>query len=464
VTRPARALGAAAAFGLTLLSLATPAGATPGPPNAPEYWFDSWHVSSLWKSGARGQGVTIAEIDTGVNADVPELQGRILPGTDLGRGGNGQVDREVDAFGHGTAMASIMVARPGLLDITGLAPGARILPIAVPLNGTTDAGKPDKLPDAIRYAADHHARIISMSLGGKHSPLTDTEACDDNEQSAIFYAMRKGAVVLASVGNTGPDRNVVEDPGVCLGVVSVGAVDASGTVARFSTRQPYLTLVAPGVGVPSLGRVTGEAYSGDGTSQSTALASAVAALVWSRYPTLSARQVVARLLATVDAGRRTPSPAYGYGLLDAYRAVTGRVPADAPNPVFDAAAPFLSREQKLAADLRRRPPPAAAGTARSTGSYEVGSAPRVTRTVLAGVGGAAAGLLLLVALLIAGIRGRRRQVAPAAIGPALAPAPFTALPPPRPRPQPGPGEVVFHRPRPGPRPDRISGEPPDSAR
>src|SRR5206468_2539702 len=83
----------------------------------------------------------------------------IVPGTDLGEGGDGRSDREINAFGHGTAMASIMVARAGLFGITGLAPGAKILPIAVPLTGTTDAGQPDKLPDAIRYAADHHAKI-----------------------------------------------------------------------------------------------------------------------------------------------------------------------------------------------------------------------------------------------------------------------------------------------------------------
>jgi subtilisin family serine protease len=451
----ARALAVAA--GLAVVAVAAPAAATPGPPSAPEYWFDSWRIPSLWAAGARGQGVTIAEIDTGVNADVPELAGRILKGKDFGTGGDGQVDREVDAFGHGTAMASIMVARPGLLDITGLAPGAKILPIAVPLRGTTDAGRPDRLPAAIRYAADHHAKIISMSLGGKRSPQYDTQPCSDEEQSAIFYALRKGAMVLASVGNTGPEKNTVEDPAVCLGVVSVGAVNAAGTVAGFSTRQPYLTMVAPGVTVPSLGRVQGQAYSGDGTSQATAIASAAAALVWSKYPHLSARQVVTRLLATLDERRRRPSPAYGYGLLDTYRAVTGSVPAGAANPVYDSVEPFLARAARLSAADRAAPPRPAATTTRPPGSYTVGSARRLTDRVTAGLWSSGAGALLLIVLLVGGLRSRRRRPlpppaaasAPAADpaaadsvagpeGPPPAPPDHEAAPPRRPRPGPGP--------------------------
>ena len=65
---------AVAGFAATTLLAAPAAGATPGPPGAPQYWFDDWQVPTLWDDGARGQGVTIAEIDTGVNADLPELR------------------------------------------------------------------------------------------------------------------------------------------------------------------------------------------------------------------------------------------------------------------------------------------------------------------------------------------------------------------------------------------------------
>jgi hypothetical protein len=217
--------------------------------------------------------------------------------------------------------------------------------------------------------------------------------------------------VLAAAGNSGPTKNTIEDPAVCLGVVSVGAVDASGTVADFSSRVPYLTLVAPGVGVPSLGRVPGQAYSGDGTSQATAITAAVAALVWSKFPSLSAQQVVTRLVSTLDGRRDTPSPAYGYGELDAYRAVTETVPATAANPVFDAVAPFLERDARLRADAARPAPPRAVAGRRSTGTYVVGSAPRFTVKVVGGASVAGAGLVLLLALLVGGMRGRRRRLA-----------------------------------------------------
>jgi subtilisin family serine protease len=457
-----RAFAVAAA--LATLAVAAPAAATPGPPSAPEYWFDSWRVESLWATGARGQGVTIAEIDTGVNADVPELAGRVLKGKDFGVAGDGRTDRELDAFGHGTAMASIMVARPGLLDITGLAPDAKILPIAVPLRGTTDADRPDRLPDAIRYAADHHAKIISMSLGGKRSPQYDTQPCSDEEQSAIFYALRKGAMVLASVGNSGPTKNTVEDPGVCLGVVSVGAVDASGTVARFSSRQPYLTMLAPGVTIPSLGRVLGQAYSGDGTSQATAIASAAAALVWSKYPSLSAEQVVTRILMTLDDRRSKPSQAYGYGLLDAYRAVTESVPAGARNPVYSAVAPFIARSAQQTKANAAKPPAPAATAGPPPGSYTVGTAPRITGRVVAGLWSGGVGAVLLLMLLVVGLRGRRRRrdlaaVQGSAAGEVSSPGWLPWPPPPGSEPstmpvepEPPGGEAETRRPRPGPRP------------
>lgn len=444
---------ACAAFGAVLLLVAVPAAATPGPPDAPEYWFDSWQVPSLWAAGARGQGITIAEIDTGVNAGLPELSGRILRGADLGMGGNGHIDREKDEFGHGTAMASIMVARPGFLGITGIAPAAKILPIAVPLNGTTDAGKPDKVPQAIRYAAEHHAKIISMSLGGKRIPGVDPKPCNDSEQAAIYYALRKGALVIASVGNTGPRKNTIEDPGVCLGVLSVGAIDESGTVAPFSAREPYLTLVAPGVNIPSLSRVAGQAYAGDGTSQATAITSAVAALVWSRYPNLDARGVSSRILATLDRHRTRPSTAYGYGMLNAYDAVTASVPADAPNPVYDSVAPFMSRVDALNVHPPSRPAPAAKRSGPSLGSFHVGSVSRLTTVpVLTGIATSAAGVLMLLLLFGFGIRARsRRKVAAAVAAAARAAEPmpvpaevsevtWTVQPPVQPhRPRPGPG-------------------------
>lgn len=402
----------AAAAGLLLagaVARPAPAAATPGPATAPEYWFDSWQIPQLWAAGARGQGVTIAEIDTGVNASLPELAGNVLPGTDFGQPGDGRIDRDLSAFGHGTAMASIMVAKPGLLGITGIAPGAELLPIAVPLIGTTDAGPDDHLAEAIRYAVDHGGKVISMSLGGSRTPADNREPCPSAEQEAIYYALSKGAVLLAASGNGGQSGSGVEEPGVCLGVVSVGAVDQSGAVAPFSSRHPYLTLAAPGVGVPSLGREPGTAYSGDGTSQATAIASAVVALEWSQHPTLTGQQVVTRLLATLDGGTGRHDPGLGYGIVDAYRAVTAAVPANAPNPVYSGVAPFLARYLAFTHPVPAPAPRNPATTSR-LGAFAVGPAPGPgSVTARLGLATAAAGLVALIGLALAGPMLRRRR-------------------------------------------------------
>lgn len=397
-----------------------PAAAAPGPQAAPEWWFDAWNVPALWAAGARGQGVTIAEIDTGVNAALPELAGKVLPGKDFGgAAGDGRTDRDQDAFGHGTAMASIMVARPTLLDITGLAPDARVLPIAVPLQGTTDASASDHVPDAIQWAVDHHAKVISMSLGGRRDPVQDTLPCPPDEQSAIDYAVARGAIVVAAGGNSGQIGSPVEDPGVCLGVVSVGAVDSQGMVPSFSSRHPYLTLVAPGVGIASLGRVPGAAYLGEGTSQATAITSAALALVWSKYPSLTGRQIVTRVLATLNHRAPTHDPAYGYGSLAVGRAIRAAVPSNAANPVYDALTPFLDREQARAAAASSEPAPQPAATTNAPpGRFEKGAEPGTfTGSVLAGTVAALVGIAVLAMLGGMALASRRERPSPIPVAP-----------------------------------------------
>ena len=451
--------------------------ATPGPANAPEYWFDSWKIPTLWQAGARGQGITIAEVDTGVNASIAPLQGKVLKGADFGdSGGDGRTDRDLEAFGHGTAMASIMVASTGVFGIRGIAPDAKILPIAVPLTGTSDASPDDHIAEAITWAATHGANIINLSLGGMRSPGTDAQSCPSDEQNAIFNALRKGVIVVASIGNTGPTNNVVEEPAVCLGVISVAAVDATGTVASFSTREPYVTLSAPGVNIPSLSRVAGTAYSGEGTSQAAAIVSAVLALAWSKHRALAARAIVARLLATLDSPHSPPSSAYGYGVVDAYGATLGTVPASAPNPVYDAAAPFIARSDAFA--VTRHAPKPTITEQLGSGGYAVQSpSQRSTAKVTAGLGIAGAGVLALLVLGIVGLRrSRRSRVVAPALGPVppgplppgpvppgpvplgpvpLGPVPLGPVPPaPIARPHPGqlpdPTDGLQQRPRPGP--------------
>lgn len=401
-------LAALLLFGLT----ATPAFAAPGPSDHPEWWFDAWNVPGLWAEGARGQGIVIGEIDTGVNASLPELAGNVQSGTDFGSfGGDGRADRDIDDFGHGTAMASLMVAHDGEDNILGIAPDARILPIAVPITGTTDdagGNASDLLLKAIRWAADHGAKIITMSLGAPRDPGT-SRSCPAQEQSTIDYALSKGAIVVASGGNSGDAGSPVEEPSVCLGVVSVGAVDSSGAVPIWSSKHPYLTVSAPGVNIPSIGQIPGQAFFGDGTSQAAAITSGGLAVIWSKYPALTGRQVVARLLATVDGKQTTRDSAVGYGRINIGAAVNNTVPADAPNPVFTSADPFLAQDAAVSAAPAApsvRPP---TDRTKLPGDFAVGPMPNpfTSGPGLGGLIGAALGLVCLVLLVVGAVRRRR---------------------------------------------------------
>jgi subtilisin family serine protease len=408
MSRSRRVLAAIAAA--VFVAGAAPAFGAPGPTDAPEWWFDRWHVQSLWDGGARGQGVTIAEIDTGVNASLSELAANVLPGKDYGPGGgDGRTDHAVDPFGHGTAMASIMVAHPGLLGITGLAPDARVLPVALPLRGTNDAppSGDDYLADAITWAADHGGKILSMSLGGTREQARDKVPCPEDEQDAITYAIRRGAIVLASSGNQGQKGSPVEEPGVCLGVISVGAVDSSGTVPAFSSRHRYLSVTAPGVNVPSLGRDPGHAFAGDGTSQATAVTSAALALIWSKYPALSGQQIVARMLATLDHRTGGQDPSYGYGIVNPYRAITAQVPLTAPNPVYDALTPFLAGNSAQVRELS--PPKPAADRTAPPGQFVIGKVPtdRSPQVWVAFAVGVLGGVGLILLAVVGTTRARR---------------------------------------------------------
>lgn len=411
----AGALLAVLALALAMVALPAAAGAAPGPPEAPEWWFDSWQVDNLWAAGADGHGITVALIDTGVQASLPELAGKVLPGADfIGNGSDGRTDYDADGFSHGTAMASIIVARRGFGDIEGIAPAAKILPLAVPLHGVIRKGTPtsNATAVAIDYAADHGARIISMSLGGVRDASDGPDPCPDSVQQAVLHALVKGALVVAASGNSGDDGSPVEEPGVCLGVVSVGSVDRQLNVSMFSSRHPYLTVSAPGDNIPTLSRDS--AYIGEGTSQATAMTSAALAMIWSKYPAESNRQVLTRLLSTVtDRGPAGRDPAYGLGVINPAAAIAAHPSASAPNPVLDGVQPLLSASASKPVTLKSV---AAAGrTGSSLGSYRIGS-PAATTGIGFYFAVTLTGVFALLAVLLLVLFVRRKPTRPILYG------------------------------------------------
>ncbi|MEV8587962.1 type VII secretion-associated serine protease mycosin [Streptomyces sp. NPDC051180] len=329
-TRRSRArVTASAALGMLLVGIASVPAHAEGIRDR-QWHLDAFGAEEIWQYST-GKGITVAVIDSGVEKSNPDLRGQVLQGKDFAPEESG--DQFTDYDGHGTGMAGLIAgtgARDGGNGAFGLAPGAKILPIRVPglEGGETNLAAGDAqfnrvVPQAIRYAADSRAQVINVSLG--------SEAGSQALTDAVKYALGKGSLVFASVGNSGDKRNQVEYPGATPGVVGVGAVDNKGTRIPMSEYGDQVDVVAPGKDVVhACGGGTGLCKS-SGTSGATALASASAALLWSKHPDWTNNQVLKVMLDTIAApsGGEKRSDYVGYGALRPLR--TLKTPGD-PGP------------------------------------------------------------------------------------------------------------------------------------
>lgn len=254
-----------AVLGLLLAAVAT----TPAHAEsirARQWHLDAMHADEMWKIST-GRGITVAVIDSGVDDSLADLKGQVLDGKDYSeqRG-----DEHTDLANHGTGVAALIAAtgaRGPANGSYGLAPGAKILPIRMRYT-EEDFGQVDiraeysrVLSQAIRYAADSQAQIINMSIAMADSPGKHNVETPELE-SAVRYALSKGKLLFAGVGNTGDKGNDVMYPAATPGVVGVGAADEHAKVADFSQHGPQVDLVAPGVDM--IHACTGEARSARG--------------------------------------------------------------------------------------------------------------------------------------------------------------------------------------------------------
>jgi type VII secretion-associated serine protease mycosin len=292
--------------------------------------------SSVWRQ-TRGQGVTVAVVDSGVDG-ITQLAGKVTTPIDLT--GTGRQD----CVGHGTELAAIIAASDTQaqgMPFEGVAPGVTILPVKV---NNTDLGDSALLAEGIREAASSGAGVINVSITTGDSP---------GLRSAVAFALSLDAVIVAAGGNDQTGTAGPFYPASYPGVLSVGAVASDGALAPFSDQRSHVAVTAPGVNITSaypLGYLTHL----DGTSYATAFVSGVAALVRSRYPTLTAGQVVGRIEATADGGT---GPGTGAGLVNPLEAVTAvlvpgqapGVPSAAMKPVSVLRPPLVDRQTRAAA-------------------------------------------------------------------------------------------------------------------
>ncbi|GAA4235441.1 hypothetical protein GCM10022254_42750 [Actinomadura meridiana] len=319
---------AAATLAVGLAAAPTAAHADPAL-DKKQWWFDSWHIQQEVWPQTKGSGVTVAVIDSGVNASLPDLRGVVLPGTNVTGSGDGRKDLDTEENGHGTAMASLIASQGKGTGFMGVAPEAKILPIVV------SAASDESHSKAIRYAVDHGAKVINISQGGPGVAYPPT-GCPARVLDAVSYAAKKDVVVVASSGNTGNTLNQPEFPGACPGVVAVGAIDHLAQPWAKTQRQDYVTVAAPGAGMDNV-RADGTVYTKvNGTSDAAAVTSGAFALVRSKFPDMSARRAVQVVSnTTVDVGPKGKDKLTGLGAVSIRRALSQKVPENAPNPVYE---------------------------------------------------------------------------------------------------------------------------------
>lgn len=322
--------------------------------------FDA-NAQAAW-DGAQGFGsssVIIAIIDSGVEAGHPDLLQ--VTGWDYGDNDSNPDDNS-SSPGHGTACAGVAAARTNSLGTAGIAAGCSIMPLKV----ANSAGSIffSAIQNALMYAADHGANIISMSLGAAISsdPATDT---------AINYAFNAGCTILAATGNE--NKSTISYPAIHANVIGVGAASPCGQRKRSSSLSSE---VNPGVSTDPNGYTCdGERWWGsnygsttqgaagavdviaptilpttdllgsagydpsdyskwfNGTSCATPYAAGVCALIKSANPSWTPTQIRDRLRSTAQDVTSVESAAgwdryAGYGMVDAAAAVGGAPPVD----------------------------------------------------------------------------------------------------------------------------------------
>ncbi|MEU8681496.1 S8 family serine peptidase [Streptomyces sp. NPDC048611] len=386
VTRTLRATVGAALTGALLLTASGTASADQV--RKGQWPLEAFGAEQLWKE-ATGKGVKVAVLDGGFRVTHQDLKGQFLPGPDFGKGteeeGAKALGSGEDIRDHGTAMSSIIAGHGhgpgGSAGVKGLAPDAKILPVPEYKNGG----------QATRWAVEHGANVINMSYDEGRS----MDTCD-----SINYALSKGVVVVASVGNEAvSDRQY---PVGCPGVIGVGAVDEYGESADFNNYNSDTDLLAPGVKIPSATAKNDSDYqTRGGSSQATAYVSAAAALLKEKFPDLTPGQIANRLVKTAglaqaekDKHLKLPDDHYGYGYIQ-------------PGPALRKDIPAGSKEGPL-------PMPKGKASAQlDTGAQDpnppMGGKEIMNKALL--YGGIGIGVLVVVGAVIAIVRASRRKSA-----------------------------------------------------
>lgn len=307
---------------------------------------------------ATGAGVTVAVIDTGVDATHPDLVGQVVPGAYIQRNETTNKFELVPAttveqtsddwYFHGTHVSGIIAGDDDGNGITGIAPDAKIMPIhTFPRREyIREVQFWTLIAQSIDYSVAQGADVINMSLGGQSSGIVPT---DDSAKyleaigtlcDAVDNAKAAGTVVVASAGNSGDWGNPENVPASCDGTFTVAALGPSLNTTYWSSFDATVDIAAPGEDVLSADSTVADRSPtphvfASGTSMSSPVVAGVAALVIEQHPTWTPDQVQNKITATAeDLGVPGRDPKYGWGAVDAANAVGAVAPAPKPQNFF----------------------------------------------------------------------------------------------------------------------------------
>ncbi|WP_143265366.1 S8 family serine peptidase, partial [Amycolatopsis lexingtonensis] len=281
---------------------------------------------AAWQRGLTGAGTTVAVVDTGIDAQHPDLVGKTTAAADFS--GEGDV---VDRHGHGTHVASIISGTGAASGgrFKGVAPDAKL--VVAKVFDASGEGDTAQVMAGIDWAVAQGAKIVNLSLGAGVS-----DGFDPLSQQLDTLSAKNGTLFVVAAGNAGPGDRTVTTPGSASSALTVGALDRDNTLAWFSSRGPRLRdavvkpeISAPGVGIAaaraagtSLGDPVDDFYTRvSGTSMATPHVAGAAAILLQQHPDLSGEALKNTLVSTAkDVGLRWYEQ--GAGLLDIARAVS----------------------------------------------------------------------------------------------------------------------------------------------
>ncbi|MGY4916335.1 S8 family peptidase [Streptomyces sp. 900116325] len=280
------------------------------------------NAPAAWKAGYEGQGVKVAVLDTGVDANHPDLAGRVAEAKDFS--GSPSTD---DHFGHGTHVAATVGGTGAASSGTrrGVAPHADLL-IGKVL-GDDGSGSESSVIDGMEWAASQHAKVVNMSLGSD----AETDGTDPMSQAVNTLTASTDTLFVVAAGNAGPGPSTVGSPGAADAALTVGAVDRDDSLASFSSRGPRLSdaavkpdVTAPGVGIVAArasGTTMGDPVdanytSASGTSMATPHVAGAAALLAQQHPDWGAQQLKDALISTSHTVPGTKVTEQGGGRID----------------------------------------------------------------------------------------------------------------------------------------------------